>query len=77
MAEPPDLVELDLMEEFHWTPMEIDEIPLGRLQRISIARNQREISKLTASEIIAKRNGAKSEQQVAPDIKANTKRKRK
>lgn len=75
VAEPPELIELDLMEEFHWTPMEIDQIPLGRLQGIMIARNQREISRLTAAEIVANRNGTANNKQSAPPS-SNRKRKK-
>ena len=60
MAEaPPELVEIGLMERFNWTPMEIDQIPLGRLQRIFIAMEQREQSKIPAAEIENKRMGKK------------------
>ncbi len=60
MAEaPPELVELGLMERFHWTPKEINEIPLGKLQRLFVAMEQREQSKVPAAEIEAKRTGRK------------------
>jgi len=29
------------MEQFHWTPQQIDEIPFGRLQRLFLAMEQR------------------------------------
>jgi len=32
------------MEKFNWTPQQIDEIPLGRLQRIFIVMEQRDVS---------------------------------
>jgi len=54
---PPELVEIGLMEKFHWLPKEIDEIPLGRLQRIFVAVEQREQSKTAAAEIEAQRQG--------------------
>jgi len=56
VAAPPELIELDLIEKFHWTPMEIDQIPLGKLQRLYIAMDQREASQQAASEIMARRN---------------------
>jgi hypothetical protein len=58
MAEaPPELVEIGLMERFNWTPMEIDQIPLGRLQKIFVAMEQRDQSKAPAAEVEAKRMG--------------------
>ena len=56
---PPELVEIGLMERFNWTPMEIDQIPLGRLQRIFISMEQRDQSKDAASAVEAQRNGKK------------------
>ena len=41
------------MEQFHWTPAQIDEIPLGRLQRIFVAMEQRDRSKDSAAQIVA------------------------
>ena len=56
MAEaPPELVEIGLMERFNWTPMEIDQIPLGRLQRLFLAMEQREQSKGPAAEVESNR----------------------
>ena len=55
---PPELVEIGLMERFHWTPMEINEIPLGKLQRIFVAMEQRERSKEAVDEIEAHAHGA-------------------
>ena len=54
---PPELVEIGLMERFNWTPMEIDAIPLGRLQRIFVAMEQRDQSKTPAAEVESKRTG--------------------
>jgi len=54
---PPELVEIGLMERFHWTPNQIDEIPLGRLQRIFVAMEQREQSQGAAAEVESKRLG--------------------
>lgn len=56
---PPELVEIGLMERFNWTPSQIDEIPLGRLQRIFVAMEQREQSKIPAADVEAKRTGKK------------------
>jgi len=41
---PPEIVELGLMEKFHWTPQEIDQIPVGKLQRLFVVMNQRDVS---------------------------------
>ena len=54
---PPELVEIGLMERFHWTHNQIDDIPLGRLQRIFVAMEQRDQSKGPAEEVEAKRLG--------------------
>lgn len=54
---PPELIEIGLMERFNWTPMEIDQIPLGRLQRIFVAMEQREHSKDAAAEMEARKQG--------------------
>jgi hypothetical protein len=75
VAAPPEIVELDLIEKFHWTPMEIDQIPLGKLQRLYIAMEQRESSKQAAAEIIAKRDKKRTNNQSQPVV--NQKRKRK
>ena len=56
---PKELVDIGLMEKFNWTPMEIDEIPLGRLQRIFVAMEQRELSRQAAFEIEGKRKRGK------------------
>lgn len=48
---PQELVDIGLMERFGWTPMEIDAIPLGRLQRIFVAMEQREQSKIAANQV--------------------------
>ena len=48
---PPELVEIGLMERFHWTPMEIAQIPLGKLQRIFVAMEQSEQSKMAAADV--------------------------
>ncbi len=56
---PPELVEIGLMERFNWTPNQIDEIPLGRLQRIFLAMEQREQSKGPAADVEANRTGKK------------------
>ena len=56
---PPELVEIGLMERFNWTPMEIDQIPFGRLQRIFVTMEQRENSKDAAAEVKAQRTNKK------------------
>ncbi len=52
---PKELVDIGLMERFGWTPNEIDEISLGRLQRIFVAMEQQEQSKQAALEIESKK----------------------
>ena len=59
---PPILVEIGLMERFNWTPNQIDDIPLGRLQRIFVAMEQRDHSKIAASEIEQQRMSKKQKQ---------------
>ena len=54
---PPELVELGLMERFHWTPMQIDQIPLGKLQRLFITLEQRDRSQ---SDVTALQNEKKN-----------------
>ena len=46
---PPELVEVGLMERFHWTPEEIDRIPFGRLQKIFIVLQQKDVSQKDAN----------------------------
>jgi hypothetical protein len=36
-----DILELFLMEEFHWTPMEIAKIPYKTIQKIFLIRSQK------------------------------------
>jgi hypothetical protein len=50
------------MEKFNWTPMEIAEIPLGKLQQIFVAMEQREKSKAAASEIEQQKLSKKQKQ---------------
>jgi len=52
---PRELVDIGLMERFGWTPAQIDEIPLGRLQRIFVAMEQREQSQIAAREVEAQK----------------------
>jgi hypothetical protein len=47
---PPELIELDLMEKFGWTPAEISNIPYGKLQRIFIVMSQRDESREAAQQ---------------------------
>jgi hypothetical protein len=56
---PPELVELGLMEKFHWTPEQIDRIPFGRLQKIFLVMNQKEQSQVSANEMKAHMAGAR------------------
>jgi hypothetical protein len=39
---PPEVVELSLMEKFHWTPQQIAEIPYRKIQELFIILNQRD-----------------------------------
>ena len=48
---PPELVEVGLMERFHWTPDQIDKVPFGKLQRIFIVLQQKEISQDAADKM--------------------------
>lgn len=41
---PPELIELSLIEKFGWTPKQIDEIPIGKLQRLFAVMEQRDQS---------------------------------
>jgi len=59
---PPILVEIGLMESFHWTPNQIDDIPLGRLQRIFVALEQRDHSKTAAADIEQQKVSKKQKQ---------------
>jgi hypothetical protein len=52
---PRELVDIGLMERFGWTPAEIDAVPLGRLQRLFVAMEQREQSQIAAREVEAQR----------------------
>ncbi len=36
-----EMIELSLMEEFHWTPKQISEIPYKKIQQIFLIRNQK------------------------------------
>ena len=52
---PPELVEIGLMERFHWTPEEIDRIPFGRLQKLFIVLQQKDASQKAADEMKRKK----------------------
>jgi len=41
---PPEVVEITLMENFHWTPNQIDEIPFVRIQEYFMILNQKRIT---------------------------------
>jgi len=58
--QPPELIEVDLMETFHWTPQQIDEIPMGRLQTIFATMEQRSQSSGAASEMIRQKQERKA-----------------
>ena len=55
---PPELIELGIYEKFGWTPDELDNVDLARMQRIFIAMQQREISRTEAEKMRAKMVGA-------------------
>lgn len=52
---PPEVIEISLMERFHWTPQQIDEIPIGRLQRIFAAMDQQGMSQAAAQQVASAR----------------------
>ena len=62
---PPEIIEIGLMEKFHWTPMEIAQIPLGTLQRLFVAMNQREKSQEAAASIESKRKEQENKNKTA------------
>ncbi len=66
---PPEIIEIGLMREFHWLPMEIDQIPLGRLQRIFLAMEQADKSQTEMQELAAKKAGDMKKQNVNPSGK--------
>jgi len=41
---PPEVVEMTLMENFHWTPNQIDEIPYAKIQEYFMILNQKRIT---------------------------------
>lgn len=41
IAPAREIIEVGLIEEFHWTPKQISEIPYKTLQRIFFIRNQK------------------------------------
>jgi len=57
---PPELIEISLMREFHWLPQEIDEIPVGRLQRIFAAMDQEKQCVSAGAETKRQREAARS-----------------
>jgi len=46
-----EIMEISLMEEFHWTPQEIAKIPYKTLQRINLVRNQKHAVQQTKANI--------------------------
>ena len=59
ISPPPEIIELSLMERFHWTPKQIDEIPLKTLQRLFTVMNQREASEEDAQRQLLKKHAEK------------------
>jgi len=41
---PPEIIEITLMENFQWTPNQIDEIEYSRIQEYFMILNQRRIT---------------------------------
>ena len=39
----PEMTELHLMEEYHWTPKQISEIPYKKIQKLFLMKNQKGI----------------------------------
>jgi hypothetical protein len=62
------------MREFHWLPMEIDQIPLGRLQRIFVAMEQSEKSQTEMQELEIKKAGDARKQNVNQNAKPKRRR---
>ena len=50
---PQELVEISLFEKFHWTPEDVDRIPMKRLQKIFVVMNQRDASSEEAMAMVA------------------------
>ena len=63
MTPPPEIIELSLMERFHWTPQEINAIPLKTLQRLFVVMNQREASDEAAKDRALKKSREKNKKQ--------------
>ena len=38
---PPEVLEMFLMDEYHWTPNEISKIPYKKIQKLFLVRNQK------------------------------------
>jgi len=51
---PPEVIEITLMENFHWTPNQIDEIPFVRIQEYFMILNQKRITLEQKMEIAEK-----------------------
>lgn len=41
---PKEIIEVQLMDEYHWLPQEIAKIPYKKLQKILIIKNQKNAS---------------------------------
>ena len=46
-----DIVETQLIEEFHWLPQDIAKVPYKKLQKLFIIRKQREQSRQTRAAV--------------------------
>jgi hypothetical protein len=55
LAAPPELIEVYLMEKFHWTPMQIDEIPMHRLNKLFFVMQQKENSESSVRQVMAQK----------------------
>lgn len=51
VAPAREITEVSLMEEFHWTPQQIAEMPYKKLQKIILIMNQKNIAHQTKSNI--------------------------
>ena len=60
---PPEVVEIILMETFHWTPNQIDEIPYARVQQYFMILNQRRITQQQRAEFEEKKRLHAEEQE--------------
>jgi len=59
---PPELVELSLMERFHWTPDQIDNLDVGRMQRLFFVMEQKANAEQSVQQVRSQRAAAKAGQ---------------